>query len=412
MATATGTTWAYTARDTKGKVVKGRLEGGSQHVAVSKLRAMGISPITIEEAGTGTGLKMEIKLPGFGNRIKLKDLAVATRQLATMIGAGLSLIRALAILSEQTESKELGRVFGLVKQDIEQGSSLSDAMAKQDDKFPPLMIHMVRAGETGGFLDDALTGIADNFEADVKLRDEIKSAMTYPVIVLLIAVAAVIGMLLFVVPVFQKMFDDMGAALPLPTQVLVVLSQNMVWIGPALVIAIVAFSVWWRRNRYKENVREKADKLRLKIPVFGSLFQKIAITRFTRTFATMIGAGVPILQALNIVGQTSGSWSIEHALRNVQESVRQGKSLAGPLADEPIFPPMVVQMIAVGEESGSIQTMLEKVGEFYNAEVEAMTKSLTSLIEPIMIVVLGSVIGFMVIALYMPIFQASTSVPQ
>jgi type IV pilus assembly protein PilC len=412
VATTAPTAWSYTARDAKGKVVKGKLEGSSQGAVVAKLRAMGISPITIQEAGTGTGLQMEIKLPGGGKRIKLKDLAVMARQMATMISAGLSLIRTLNILAEQTENKELGRVLGIVRSDVEQGSSLSQAMAKHPDAFPPLMVHMIRAGETGGFLDQSLVGIAQNFEADVKLRDEIKSAMTYPVIVLAIAVLAIIGMLMFVVPVFEKMFSDMGSGLPIPTLILVVLSKNMVWILPTIIVLAVAFAVWWRRNRYRDSVREKYDKIRLKLPVFGKLFQKIAVARFTRTFATMLGAGVPILQALSIVGETSGSWTIEHALKNVQESVRQGRSVAGPMADEPIFPKMVVQMIAVGEDSGAMETMLDKVGDFYEAEVEAMTKSLTSLIEPIMIVVLGSVIGFMVVALYMPIFQASTTVPQ
>ncbi|HEU0164924.1 MAG TPA: type II secretion system F family protein [Thermomicrobiales bacterium] len=406
------TAYAYTARNSSGKVVKGKLEASSQSAVLAKLRTMGISPITIEESSAGTGLRMEIKVPGLSNRVKLKDLAIASRQMATMIEAGLSLIRALTILADQTENRELARVLGLVKADIEQGLSLSDAMAKHDKAFPPLMVHMIRAGETGGFLDQALTGIADNFEADVKLRDEVKSAMTYPVIVLIIAVVAVVGMLLFVVPIFQKMFDGMGETLPVPTLILVVLSKNMAWILPVLVVLIIGFAVWWSRNKNTDVVRERWDKIRLKLPVFGKLTQKIAIARFTRTLATMLGAGVPILQALSIVGSTSGSWTIENAIKRVQESVRQGKSIAGPLADEPIFPSMVVQMISVGEEAGSMEIMLEKVSEFYDSEVETMTKGLTSLIEPLMIVVLGSVIGYMVIALYLPIFQASTTVPK
>ncbi|MFT4123826.1 MAG: type II secretion system F family protein [Microbacteriaceae bacterium] len=412
--TSTGgaTAWVYTARDLRGKIVKGRLEAGSQGAALAKLRQMNVSPITVEEAPPATGLQMEIRIPGLSGRVRLRDLAVAARQMATMIEAGLSLIRTLTILADQTESKELARVLGVVRSDVEQGYALSDAMAKHEKAFPPLMIHMIRAGETGGFLDQALTGVADNFEADVKLRDEIKSAMTYPVIVLAIAVLAVIAMLIFVVPVFESMFEDMGSSLPAPTMVLVVLSRNSFWVLPLFAALVIAFLVWWGRNKNRDSVRERYDKLRLKLPVFGKLFQKIAIARFTRTFATMLGAGVPILQALQIVGQTSGSWSVENALKNVQESVRQGKSLAGPLADEPVFPAMVVQMIAVGEEAGSMEVMLEKVGEFYNNEVEAMTKSLTSLIEPLMIVVLGAVIGYMVIALYLPIFQASTTVPQ
>lgn len=409
---ANATAWAYTARDPKGKIVKGRVEAGSQGAVIAKLRTMGVSPITVEEARGGTGLNMELSIPGLGTRVKLKDLAVMSRQMSTMIGAGLSLIRTLNILAGQVENKELARVLGVVRSEVEQGSSLSESLAKHDKVFPPLMVHMVRAGETGGFLDQALDGVAANFEADVKLRDEIKSAMTYPVVVLAIAVLGIIAMLLFVVPVFSKMFDGMGQSLPLPTQILVVLSTNMVWILPLIIVLVIAFSVWWRANKNVDAVRARWDAIRLRLPVFGELQKKIAIARFTRTFSTMLGAGVPIMQALSIVGETSGSWTIEQALKKVAESVRQGKSVAGPMADEAIFPPMVVQMVAVGEEAGSMETMLTKIGEFYDAEVETMTKSLTSLIEPLMIVFLGIVIGGMVIALYMPIFQLSTTVPQ
>ena len=409
---SSATAWSYTARDAKGKIVKGRLEGGSQGAVLQKLRTMGVSPITVEEAGASTGLQMEIRIPGLSGRVKLKDLAVTTRQMATMVGAGLSLIRTLSILSDQAESKELRRVLAAVRGEVEQGLALSEAMAKHPNAFPPLMVHMVHAGEIGGFLESALVGVAENFEADVKLRDEIKSAMTYPAVVLGIAVVAVIGMLLFVVPVFKTQFDKLGSTLPVPTLILMGLSQNMVWILPLLVVLAIAFSIWWQRNKNKDAVRERYDKIRLKLPVFGTLFQKIAVARFTRTFSTMLGSGVPILQALSIVGDTSGSWTIENALRRVQESVRQGRSVAGPMADEPIFPSMAVQMLAVGEEAGSMEIMLDKVGEFYDAEVQTMTKSLTSLLEPLMIVVLGAVIGGMVIALYMPIFQLSTTVPK
>ena len=407
MSNTTG--FSYTARNAAGKIVKGRLEAPSQSAVVAKLRTMGISPITIEEAGLGTGLQMEIKIPGMAAKVKLKDLAVMSRQMATMIGAGLSLIRTLGILAEQTENKELGRLLGLIRADVEQGQALSEAFAKHDS-FPPLMVHMIRAGEVGGFLDKALTGTAENFEADVKLRDTIKSALTYPVIVLCIALLAVVGMLLFVVPVFEKMFSNSGQDLPIPTMVLVVLSKNMIWIGPLIIVSVIAFSVWWSRNKYKDSVRAVYDRIRLKLPVFGPLMQKIAVARFTRTFSTMLSSGVPILQSLSIVGETSGSWTLEQALKKVQESVRQGKSVSGPMAEEPIFPSMVVQMVAVGEDSGAMEVMLDKVGDFYEAEVDSTTKALTSLIEPLMIVVLGIVIGGMIVALYMPIFQMASTV--
>jgi type IV pilus assembly protein PilC len=401
---ATTTAFAYTARDATGKVVKGRVDATSQSAVVAKLRTMGVSPITVEEAGTGTGLQKELSIPGFGKGVGLKDLAVMSRQMATMIGAGLSLIRTLSILADQTENKELARVLGVVRNEVENGSSLSEGLMKHPTVFPPLMIHLVRAGETGGFLDTSLNGAADNLEADVKLRDTIKSALTYPVIVLIMAVVAVVGMLIFIVPIFQKMFADLGGELPLPTQILVGLSSAMTWLGPLLLIVGVGFSFWWRANKHTEKVRAFVDPLKLKLPVFGMLFTKVAVARFARNFSTMMGAGVPILQSLSIVGETSGSYVIEQALKKVQESVRQGKSVSGPLALEPVFPSMVVQMIAVGEDSGSMEVMLNKVAEFYEAEVESTTEALTSLIEPLMIAFIGVVIGGMIVALYLPVF--------
>jgi len=398
-------TFAYTARDTSGKVVKGRVDGTTEGVAVAKLRTMGVSPITVAETAGGTGLNMEINIPGMGKKVTLKDLAVMSRQMATMLAAGLSLLRALTILAEQTENKKLATTLDDVRTQIESGWSFSDSLAKHPDVFPRLMVFLVKAGETGGFLDGALESIADNFESDVKLRATIKSALTYPIAVLIMAFLAVIGMLIFIVPVFEAMFKDFGGDLPLPTQVLVVLSKNMVWIAPLLFVSIVAFAVWWRANKNKDKVRAFVDPLKLKIPVFGDLFKKVAIARFTRNFSTMMASGVPILQSLSIVGETSGNWVIEEALRKVQESVRQGKSIAGPLSEEPVFPSMVTQMIAVGEDSGSLETMLEKIADFYDDEVQSTAESLTALIEPLMIGIIGAVIGGMIVALYMPVFS-------
>jgi type II secretory pathway component PulF len=397
--------YAYTARAANGKVVKGTVEASTQSGAVAKLRTLNISPISVRESTQGSGLQMEIKLPGFGGGVKLKDLSVMARQMATMIGAGLSLIRTLNILSEQTENKELAGILTSIRNDVETGAALSEAMQKHQTVFPQLMIQLVRAGETGGFLDTALNGAADNLEADVKLRDTIKSALTYPVIVLIMAVVSVIGMLLFIVPVFQKMFDDLGGQLPLPTQVLVWASQGLIWAGPILAIGFVAFSVWWRANKHTEKVRSVVDPIKLKLPVFGALFTKVAVARFARNFATMMAAGVPILQSLSIVGETSGSYVIEQALKKVQDSVRQGQSVSGPLAQEGVFPSMVVQMIAVGEDSGAMEVMLNKIADFYEAEVETTTQALTSLIEPLMIAFIGVVIGGMIVALYMPVFS-------
>jgi len=321
-----------------------------------------------------------------------------------MIAAGLSLLRALTILADQTENKKLAATLGEVRTAVESGESLSSALARHPKIFPPLMIHLVRSGETGGFLDKSLESIASTLEADVKLKATIKSAMTYPVAVLIMAMLAVVGMLIFIVPVFEKMFADLGGELPLPTQLLVGLSKSMVFVGPILLVGGIAFAVWWNNNKHTERVRKVVDPWKLRLPVFGKLFTKVAIARFTRNFSTMTGAGVPILQSLSIVGETSGNWVIENALHNVADGVRSGKSIAAPLALEPVFPSMVTQMIAVGEDSGSLETMLDKVAQFYEEEVEATTEQLTALIEPLMIAFIGVVIGGMIVALYLPVF--------
>ncbi|MGY6496685.1 MAG: type II secretion system F family protein [Microcella sp.] len=400
----TARTFAYAARDAQGKLVKGKLDASSESEVISRLRVMNISPVSISESGSGTGLQKEIEIPGLTKRVKLKDLAVSSRQLATMLASGLSLLRALTILSEQTENEKLREVLGKVRADVEAGSSLSDGLSRHPQTFPRLMIHLVKAGETGGFLDGALESIATNFESDVKLRQTIKSAMTYPVAVLAMAILAVIGMILFIVPVFQGMFEGFDADLPAPTQFLVTLSENMVWMLPTLIVGSIAFMIWWRANRLKDEVRSVVDRFKLKMPVFGDLFRKVAIARFSRNFATMMGAGVPVLQSLAVVGETSGNWVIEQALSKVQESVRTGNSIAAPLAKEPVFPEMVTQMVAVGEDSGSLEIMLTKIADFYDEEVQSTAESLTALIEPIMIGLIGGIIGGMIIALYMPVF--------
>jgi type IV pilus assembly protein PilC len=397
------TTFEYAVRDRSGKLVKGTLDAENQGQVVAKLRTMGFAPVSISEANSG--MKKEIKIPGIGNKVKLKDLAIMSRQFATMISSGLSLLRALTILSEQTENKELARVLGLVRSDVEAGQSLSSALAKFPKVFPPLMVNMCRAGEVGGFLDGVLLQIATNYEAEVKLRGKIKSAMTYPTVVFCIAIVAVIGMLLFIVPIFAKMFKDLGGTLPAPTQILVTMSTIVRYGFPFLIAGGITLVIVWGRVKHKESVRAIFDPLKLKIPVFGSLFQKVALSRFSRNLGTMMKSGVPILQSLDIVAATTANIVLERALKDVQESVRRGESLAGPLAEHWVFPPMVVQMLSVGEDTGAMDTMLEKIAEFYDQEVEATTEALTSLIEPLMIAVLGGIIGSMIIALYMPIFK-------
>ncbi|MCS6561651.1 MULTISPECIES: type II secretion system F family protein [Curtobacterium] len=400
----------YRGRDGAGKLVKGRLDAASEGAVVQRLRGMGVSPIAITEAKAGTGLQTEIKIPGFEKGVGLKDLAIMSRQASTMLTSGLSLLRTLTILSDQTENKKLKDILGKVRDDVERGVSFSDAVAKYPVDFPPIMINMIRAGETGGFLDQAMDSIATNFEKEHKLRSTIKSAMTYPVVVLVMSLVAVAIMLIFIVPIFQDMFSSLGGTLPLPTQILVTLSHAMRYVAIPLAIVVVLAWLWWRANKNTERVRAFIDPITLKLPVFGPLQKKIVIARFARNFSNMIGAGVPILQALRIVGEVSNNFVVKRALDNVTESVRKGESIAVPLAAQSVFPAMVTQMVAVGEDAGSLEIMLEKIAVFYDAEVEATTDALTSLIEPLLIAFLGVVVGGMIIALYMPIFQITNVV--
>ena len=396
-------TFQYSVRNREGKIVSGRLDAETQAQVAQKLKQMGYAPVSISEYKAG--MKKELSVPGFGGRVKLKDLAVMSRQFATMINSGLSLLRALSILAEQTDNKKLAAVLSDVRNDVETGTSLSSAFAKHPETFPPLMVNMTRAGEVGGFLDEVLLQIAANYEAEVRLRGKIKAAMTYPVVVFVIAILAVVGMLLFIVPTFAKMFSSLGGQLPAPTRVLVWMSHTLKFMAPFLLVALIVGVFVWRRVKRNEKVRNFVDPLKLKLPVFGTLFQKIALSRFSRNLGTMMHSGVPILQSLEIVADTTGNVVVARAVRDVQDSVRSGESLAGPLANHKVFPPMVVQMMAVGEDTGALDTMLHKISEFYDQDVEATTESLTALIEPLMIAFLGGIIGSMIIALYMPIFK-------
>jgi len=400
MATAT---FEYKVRDKSGSLKSGKLEAESQAQVVVRLRQMGYAPVSITQANVG--MQKELKFPGSKKKVKLKDLAVFGRQFATMINSGLSLLRALTILTEQTENKELARVIGEVRGDIESGSSLSMGMGKHPDVFPPLMVNMCRAGEVGGFLDSVLLQIAANYEAETKLRGKVKAALTYPVVVLCIALLAVVGMLLFIVPVFAGLFSSLGGTLPLPTRVLVILSSGLKMAIIPIIVAIIVAKQVWKRIKRKPGVRNIVDPLKLKLPVFGGLLQKIALTRFARNLGTMMSSGVPILQSLDIVATTTGNVVLERATRAVQDSVRAGESLSQPLTEHSVFPAMVVQMMAVGEDTGALDTMLMKIAEFYDQEVESTTESLTALIEPLMIAFLGAVVGSMIVALYMPIFK-------
>ena len=397
----TASQYAYKVRDASGKFREGKVRAETENAVAEKLLSMGYVPLEVRR--TGTGLQKEITLGR--KRVKTKDLAVAARQLATMVDAGLSLLRALSILAEQVENPELRRVLVKVRQDVEGGHSLSAALAAEREVFPPFMISMIRAGESGGFLDGALRQVADTFEADVKLRSQVKSAMTYPVVVFAMAILMCIGMLLFIVPIFEEMFADLGGDLPLPTKVLVALSESMKYVLPTLAVVLGGLVFWWRRHGEDPGVRDVVDPLKLKLPVFGPLFTKIALARFSRNLSTLLSAGVPILSSLDIVSDTTGSVVIARAVHDVRNSVAQGESMAAPLARHDVFPSMTVQMIASGEEAGAVDQMLRRISQFYDEEVQATTEALTSLIEPLMIAFLGVVVGSMIMALYMPMFS-------
>lgn len=402
MAASTLVKYEFTAKDKSGKLVEGKVDAESEAVLREKLLGMGAMPLDIRVANAGMQKEITLGLP---KRVKLKDLAIFSRQFATMLSAGLPLIRCMSILSEQTENDELARVLRLVKTDIEEGNPLSRSLERHPKAFPPLMINMIKAGEVGGFLDQTMLQVAEAFEADVKLRGKIKAALTYPVVIFILAILMCVGMLIFIVPVFEKMFTTLGGDLPLPTKILVALSNGLKVGMPFILVGLVGFVVWWRKNSHKPAIRNVMDPLKLRLPVFGNLFQKVAIARFTRNFGTLLRSGVPLLQALDIVADTTGSVVISRALRDVEESVRQGESIHKPLAEHEVFPPMVVQMVAVGEDTGAIDEMLHKIAAFYDEEVESTTEQLTALIEPLMIAFLGGVVGSMIIALYMPIFK-------
>ncbi|WP_166139079.1 type II secretion system F family protein [Nocardioides ochotonae] len=401
MAAPTTTTYAYKVRDQRGKMVEGKVEAPNEAAVAEKLLSMGYVPLDVRLANAGLQRELSFGPP---KRIKLKDLAIFSRQFSTMINAGLTMLRALTILSEQVDSLELRKVLRAVKQDVEAGSSLSGAMGKHT-AFPPIMVNLAKAGEAGGFLDRAMNQVADNFEKEVKLRAKIKSAMTYPVVVFVMAIVMCGAMMVFVVPTFEGIFTSLGGQLPFPTRILLMIAGTMKYVVPITVVAIVAFVAWWRKYNRTERVRNVWDPLKLKMPVFGGLVQKLALARFARNLGTLMGSGVPILQSLDVVADTTGSIVVTRALADVRDSVRRGESLAGPLADHPIFPTMVQQMIASGEESGAIDQMLHKVADFYDSEVEATTEQLSAMVEPLMIAFLGVIVGSMLVALYLPIFN-------
>lgn len=404
MADTAVTTFHYEALDVTGTMQKGTIEASSADAAAVSLSGQRLIPLSV--SATGQGLSREITLPGFGRRTTLTDLAVLTRQFASMTASGLTLLRTLRILEDQTSRPGLKAAVGQVRTDVEGGATLSTALARHDDQFPPLMVSMVQAGETGGFLDDALARIAAMYEADATLRGKIKSALTYPVVVLIFSLLMGTGVILFIVPIFEKMFAQLGGKLPLPTQVMVTLSHNMYWVLPVVIVgSVVGLRLYRRGIKRSYAFRLRVDQAKLRMPVFGPLATKLAISRWARNLGTLLSVGVPVIQALEIVGGTSGNTVIAEAMIDVRDAVRTGSPISRPLERHPLFPSMVVQMIEVGEETGRTSEMLDKVADFYDQEVETATDSLTSAMEPLLVVLIGAVIGTMVICLYLPMFS-------
>jgi type IV pilus assembly protein PilC len=395
-------TYAFKAVDLSGIPQTGEIAGSDKKSATAELKAKGLKVMALEEKKSG--LKMELRLGP--KRVKAAELTVMSRQLATMISSGMTLLRAFYVLEEQIENQMLRETVSAVREDIEAGLSFSDALERHPKVFNPLYVAMIRSGEAGGVLEESLERISDQLEKDDSLRRQVKSAMAYPVVVFSFAMLVLIGMIAFIVPVFVGVFKDFGGDLPAITKFTVALSNLVTGQWYLLIGLTVGGAIAFRKWKSSSWGRPQWDAFRLRIPAsIGKTVQKIALARWSRTFSALYGAGVPIMQAIEVTGQTAGNEVVNKAMAAVIESVKSGGSIAAPLKDAPIFPPMVAQMIAIGEETGNLDTMLSKVADFYEDEVAAAIKALTSSLEPIMIVLVGGIVGFIVVAMYMPMFK-------
>jgi type IV pilus assembly protein PilC len=395
-------TFAFKAVDLAGMPQAGVLDGVSRQAVTEELKGRGLRVMALEEKKSG--LKMEISLGP--KRVKAQELTVMTRQLATMISSGMTLLRTFYVLEDQIENPKLRETIGAVREDIESGSTFSDALEKHPKVFSSLYVAMVRAGEAGGVLEESLDRVADQLEKDDALRRQVKSAMAYPTVVLVFALLVLLGLIAFIVPVFVNVFKDFGGELPMITKLTVSASKFVTGQWYILIAATVGGVVGFKKWKASPWGRAQWDQFRLRIPFkIGVTVQKIALARWSRTFSALYSAGVPIMHAIEVTGQTAGNTVVDRAMEAVIESVKAGGSIAAPLRDAPIFPAMVAQMIAVGEETGNLDTMLTKVADFYEDEVAAAVKALTSILEPVMIILVGGITGFIVIAMYMPMFK-------
>jgi type IV pilus assembly protein PilC len=399
-------TYSYLALEPSGSRAKGELDGDNADAVSDLLRQRGMIPLSVDLKRAAWNL--EIKL---FERVKARDMVIFSRQFSTMISSGMTVLRALSVLELQTDNDKFKEVLAQVRTDVEGGASLSEAMEQHPRVFSRLFVALVHAGEIGGILEDALKRAADQLEKDDKLRRAVKSAMVYPSVVISFAAIVVLALVAFLVPVFAGVLEDFDSELPAITKITVAMSDAVTgywWLGLIVIVGTV-FGV--RQYVRTENGRRNKDRLFLKLPVkIGTIVQKVAIARWSRTLGTLAAAGVPLLQAIEITGRTSGNWVIEDAMEEVSESIRRGGTLAGPLREAPVFPPMVSHMVGVGEETGDLDQMLAKVADFYEDEVDAAVKALMSILEPILIVVIGAAVGFIVISMYLPLFAVYDSI--
>jgi len=400
-------TFTWTGRNKQGSLQKGQMNAKNREEVIGILRKQNILLTSIQQQKSGL-LQMEI--PGLGGGISDKDIVVFTRQFATMIDAGLPLVQCLEILGSQTDNKTLSKTIEEVRQDVEGGSTYADALKKHPKVFDELYVSMVSAGEAGGILDTILSRLAKHMEKVMKLKKQIKSAMFYPATIVGVAVVVISVLMVWVIPTFAKMFVDFGGTLPAPTVIVIAASNfmqsNILWLIGGAIGAYFGLKYLYKN----EKGRRFIDAMILKSPVFGDIVRKAAVAKFTRTLGTLISSGVPILDGLGTIAKTSGNKVIEDAILVARQSISEGKTVAEPLEKTKVFPPMVVQMISVGEATGALDAMLAKIADFYDDEVDSAVATLTSLLEPIMMVFLGVVIGFIVIAMYLPIFEMASVV--
>ncbi|OGR41615.1 MAG: pilus assembly protein PilC [Elusimicrobia bacterium GWA2_61_42] len=389
--------FVYKAKESGGKVVEGSVEAADQKAAIAKLREQKLSVVEIKQGAA--------KKPFFKPKVNSNDIVIFSRQLSTLVSAGVPIVQGLNILEAQAENPAFKSVVGSLRGDIEAGLSIADAMKKHPQAFSELYVAMIKAGEVGGILDTILERLSGFLESSEALRGKVKSALMYPTVVFSAAGFITIFLIVFVIPIFKDIFSSFGAELPFITQIIITLSdflrQYLLYTLPFLGLGGWLFKKWMNTDKGQE----KVDDISLKLPVFGLLLKKVAIARFTRTLGTLIKSGVPILQGLETVAKTSGNKVIERAINSSRDSIKEGGRISDPLKKANIFPPMVIQMISVGEETGGLDTMLNKIADFYDTEVDTAVKGLTSMIEPLIMIVLGVVIGTIVIAMFMPMFS-------